>query len=62
VRDIGIVATAAWWHATAGIRAAKERTELGVDAYTLSQYLSRVLVMGYPTAAQSAIIQSRLPN
>ena len=38
-----IVATAAWWHATAGIRAAKERTELGVDAYTLSQYLSRVL-------------------
>ncbi len=57
-----IVATAAWWHATAGIIAAKERTELGVDAYTLSQYLSRVLVMGYPTAAQSAIIQSRLPN
>lgn len=34
-----IVATAAWWHAQAGILAAKQRTELGVDAHTLSQYL-----------------------
>ena len=34
-----IVATAAWWHAQAGILAAKERTELGVDAFTLTQYL-----------------------
>lgn len=34
-----IVATAAWWHAQAGILAAKERTQLGVDAFTLSQYL-----------------------
>ncbi|MEC4891894.1 MAG: NAD(P)H-hydrate dehydratase [Oscillatoria sp. PMC 1051.18] len=33
------VATAAWWHAQAGILAAEERTELGVDAFTLSQYL-----------------------
>ncbi|MBD2314725.1 bifunctional ADP-dependent NAD(P)H-hydrate dehydratase/NAD(P)H-hydrate epimerase [Desertifilum sp. FACHB-1129] len=33
------LATAAWWHAQAGILAAQERTELGVDAYTLSQYL-----------------------
>ncbi|ACK64192.1 carbohydrate kinase, YjeF related protein [Rippkaea orientalis PCC 8801] len=38
----GIVATAAWWHAQAGILAAKERTELGVDAFTLSQWLVKV--------------------
>jgi NAD(P)H-hydrate epimerase len=31
--------TAVWWHAHAGILAAKERTELGVDALTLTQYL-----------------------
>ena len=36
------VATAAWWHAQAGIIAAGERTELGVDAFTLSQYLCKV--------------------
>ncbi|MCC3406007.1 MAG: NAD(P)H-hydrate dehydratase [Microcoleus sp. PH2017_10_PVI_O_A] len=34
-----VAATAAWWHAKAGIAAAKERTELGVDAFTLTQYL-----------------------
>ncbi len=38
-----IVATAAWWHAQAGITAAEERSELGVDAHTLSQYLWKVL-------------------
>ena len=38
-----IVATSAWWHAQAGILAAQERTELGVDAYTLTQYLLKVL-------------------
>jgi NAD(P)H-hydrate epimerase len=38
-----IVATGAWWHAQAGILAAKERTELGVDAFTLTQYLIPVL-------------------
>ncbi|HEY9675014.1 MAG TPA: NAD(P)H-hydrate dehydratase [Waterburya sp.] len=37
------VATAAWWHAQAGILAAKERTELGVDAFTLTQYLIPVV-------------------
>ncbi len=37
------VATAAWWHAQAGILAAKERTELGVDAVCLSQYLISVI-------------------
>lgn len=35
-----LVATAAWWHAQAGIRAAQERTELGVDATTLAEYLT----------------------
>jgi NAD(P)H-hydrate epimerase len=39
----GIVALAAWWHAQAGILAVSERTELGVDAYTLSQYLGQIL-------------------
>jgi NAD(P)H-hydrate epimerase len=34
-----VVATGAWWHAQAGILAAQKRTELGVDAFTLSQYL-----------------------
>jgi ADP-dependent NAD(P)H-hydrate dehydratase / NAD(P)H-hydrate epimerase len=39
-RDLfNTVATAAWWHARSGILAATERTELGVDAFTLSQYL-----------------------
>ncbi|NET57378.1 MAG: NAD(P)H-hydrate dehydratase, partial [Symploca sp. SIO2E6] len=37
------VATAAWCHAQAGILAAQERTELGVDAFTLSGYLTRVM-------------------
>ncbi len=34
------VATAAWWHAQAGIKASQEHTELGVDALTLAQYLT----------------------
>ena len=34
-----IVATAAWWHSQAGILAANQRTELGVDAFTLTDYL-----------------------
>jgi len=34
-----VVATAVWWHALAGMMAAKERTELGVDAFTLTEYL-----------------------
>ncbi|GAB4541667.1 MAG: NAD(P)H-hydrate dehydratase [Pleurocapsa sp.] len=37
------VATAAWWHAQGGIFAAKERTQLGVDAFTLSQYLIKAI-------------------
>jgi NAD(P)H-hydrate epimerase len=38
-----IVATAAWWHSQAAILAAEDRTELGVDAYTLTNYLIAVL-------------------
>jgi ADP-dependent NAD(P)H-hydrate dehydratase / NAD(P)H-hydrate epimerase len=38
-----IVATAAWWHSQAGILAAKERGDLGVDPLTLTQYLSAVI-------------------
>ena len=38
-----VTAIAAWWHAQAGILAAEERTQLGVDAFTLTQYLMRVV-------------------
>ncbi|MBL1203343.1 MAG: NAD(P)H-hydrate dehydratase [Nostoc sp. GBBB01] len=41
VKDIA--ATAAWWHSQAGILAAQERTELGVDAFTLAQFLIKTL-------------------
>lgn len=37
------VCTAAVWHARAGILATHDRTELGVDAFTLSQYLAPAL-------------------
>ncbi|MEQ8466195.1 NAD(P)H-hydrate dehydratase [Coleofasciculus sp. E1-EBD-02] len=43
------VAAAAWWHAQAGILAAQERTELGVDAFTLSEYLIPVFQGGVET-------------
>lgn len=43
-----IVATAAWWHSQAGILAAGERTELGVDAFTLSHYLIPALRIFFP--------------
>ncbi len=39
----GIVATSAWWHAQAAIVATQERTQLGVDAFNLSQYLAASL-------------------
>ncbi|MDJ0843425.1 NAD(P)H-hydrate dehydratase [Crocosphaera sp.] len=41
-----MVATAAWWHAQAAILAAKERSQLGVDALTLCQYLHRGFCLG----------------
>ena len=36
---LDVVAGAAWWHARAGILAAKEHTELGVDPTTLAKYI-----------------------
>lgn len=42
----GIVATGAWWHAQAGIIAVQERSELGVDAFTLSKYI-KASVFGF---------------
>ncbi|MBE9115612.1 NAD(P)H-hydrate dehydratase [Lusitaniella coriacea LEGE 07157] len=44
------VATAATWHARAGLLAAGERTELGVDAHTLGQFLTPALaeILAYP--------------
>ncbi len=38
-----VVATAAWWHSQAGILAANERGDLGVDPLTLTQYLTTVI-------------------
>ncbi|ELS04774.1 yjeF-like protein, hydroxyethylthiazole kinase-related [Xenococcus sp. PCC 7305] len=38
-----LVATAAWLHAQAAILASEERTELGVDGVTLSQYILPLL-------------------
>jgi NAD(P)H-hydrate epimerase len=38
-----IIYSAAWWHSQAGILAAQERSELGVDASTLIHYLIRAL-------------------
>ena len=37
---VDTVQSALWWHAQAGIKAAQERSELGVDAFTLTQYLN----------------------
>lgn len=36
---LDLTQTAAWWHAEAGILAAQTRTEIGVDAHTLTQFL-----------------------
>lgn len=38
-----MVTSAAWWHAKAGMLAAEDRTELGVDAFTLTRYLMPAL-------------------
>jgi len=38
-----IVAAATWWHSQAGILAAKEQTQLGVDALILTEYLVKVI-------------------
>jgi len=44
-----VVQSAAWWHAQAGILAAQERTELGVDALTLTQFLIPALKANLPS-------------
>jgi ADP-dependent NAD(P)H-hydrate dehydratase / NAD(P)H-hydrate epimerase len=38
-----VVATAAWWHSQAGILAASERGDLGVEPLTLIQYLTKII-------------------
>ncbi|WP_420805850.1 ADP-dependent NAD(P)H-hydrate dehydratase [Neosynechococcus sphagnicola] len=38
-----LVESATWWHAQTGILAAQERTILGVDAWTLTQFLLPLL-------------------
>ncbi len=48
-----VVQSAAWWHSHAGILAAQECTELGVDAFTLTQFLIPALkanLQSTPTA------------
>ncbi|MGG6269167.1 NAD(P)H-hydrate dehydratase [Leptolyngbya sp. AN03gr2] len=42
---LDLTQTAAWWHAEAGILAAQTRTELGVDAHTLTQFLIPAIVL-----------------
>ena len=42
-KSFNSLATAAWLHAQAGILAAQEKTELGVDGVTLARYLLKVL-------------------
>jgi ADP-dependent NAD(P)H-hydrate dehydratase / NAD(P)H-hydrate epimerase len=44
---------AVWWHGQAGKRAASDRTELGVDAYTLTQYLNPTLKEYWELASRS---------
>ncbi|MBP0005448.1 MAG: NAD(P)H-hydrate dehydratase [Cyanobacteria bacterium SBC] len=38
-----LITSSVWWHARAGILSANERTELGVDAFTLARDLNLVL-------------------
>lgn len=42
---LNTVAGAAWWHAQAGILAAQEHTELGVDGTTLAKYIQLAIVL-----------------
>ncbi len=54
---LNVVKSAAWWHSQAGMLAAQERTELGVDAHTLTQYLIPAL-----QAIQRQMSGVQLPN
>lgn len=38
-----VAAVAAWWHSQAGIKAEGDRTQMGVDAFTLTHYLVALL-------------------
>jgi len=57
------VLSATWWHAQAGILAAHQRTELGVDASTLIQTLIPALAHAIGSAeSRSRIIQAGEPS
>jgi NAD(P)H-hydrate epimerase len=45
-----IACTATWWHAQAGLLAANDRTELGLDAETLCKTL-------IPTLAKTKLVK-----
>ena len=47
------VISAAWWHAQAGLLAADQRTELGVDASTLVQFLIPALAQALESSLHS---------
>lgn len=53
------VYSAAWWHSQAGLQAAQQRTELGVDASTLIQFLISTLsqFQGDAVKSPSEVIQ-----
>ena len=55
-----IAAAAAWWHAQAGLMAARQRTQMGVDARTLSQFLIPAL-QAMPAANDSSERQAAAP-
>lgn len=38
-----VASIAAWWHSQAGIKAERDRTQMGVDAFTLTHYLLAIL-------------------
>ncbi|MBW4464092.1 MAG: NAD(P)H-hydrate dehydratase [Pegethrix bostrychoides GSE-TBD4-15B] len=56
--------SAAWWHAQAGILAAQQRTELGVDASTLVQFLIPALAhaLGSEESPAEVSQQSEVPS
>jgi ADP-dependent NAD(P)H-hydrate dehydratase / NAD(P)H-hydrate epimerase len=56
-----IVQSAVWWHAQAGILAMQARTEMGVDAFTLTQFLSPALQKHCLAERESPLLQRSLP-
>lgn len=49
ITPLAVAKSAAWWHAQAGIRAAQERTVLGVDPATLASYLIPAIASPHPS-------------